>query len=165
TPGVADIVTMGGEVLQYEVNPDPAKLRYYNLTLLQLFGALGRSNANAGGSYVEQGTQQYLIRGIGLLQSADDIKNVVVTSRGGTPILINDVARVAPSAVPRQGVVGQGRADDIVQGIVLMRKGENPSQVLAALKDRVAQLNTRILPRGVQVVPFYDRTWLIGTTL
>ena len=165
TPGVADVVSLGGLIKQYEVNPDPARLRYYHLTLLQLFAALGRGNANAGGSYVEQGSQQYLIRGIGLLRSAQDIGNIVVAARGGTPILVKDFCHVTLSAVPRQGVVGQDRDDDIVTGIVLMRKGENPSRVLRGIKERVTQLNASILPRGVQVVPFYDRTWLIDTTL
>jgi cobalt-zinc-cadmium resistance protein CzcA len=165
TPGVADVVSLGGLIKQYEVNPDPARLRYYHLTLLQLFAALGRGNANAGGSYVEQGSQQYLIRGIGLLRSARDIGNIVVAARGGTPILVKDLCHVTLSAVPRQGVVGQDRDDDIVTGIVLMRKGENPSRVLRGIKERVTQLNASILPRGVQVVPFYDRTWLIDTTL
>jgi heavy metal efflux system protein len=165
TPGVADIVTMGGLVKQYEVNPDLEKLRYYDVSLLQIYNALGRGNANAGGSYAEQGSQQYLVRGIGLLRSPDDIGNVVVASRGGTPILIKDVASVSVGAVPRQGIDGQDKDDDVVTGIVLLRKGENPSDVLAALKKRVNDLNTSILPKGVKVDAFYDRTWLIGTTL
>src|SRR2546427_742516 len=165
TPGVADVVSLGGLIKQYEVNPDPARLRYYNLTLLQLFTALGRGNANAGGSYVEQGTQQYLIRGIGLLRSPQDIGNIVVAARGGTPILVKDLGHVTLSAVPRQGVVGQDRDDDVVTGIVLMRKGENPSRVLRGIRERVAQLNASILPKDVQVMPFYDHTWLIDTTL
>jgi heavy metal efflux system protein len=165
TPGVADIVTMGGLVKQYEVNPDLEKLRYYDVSLLQLYNALGRGNANAGGSYAEQGSQQYLVRGIGLLRSADDIGNVVVASRGGTPILVKDVARVSVGAVPRQGIDGQDKDDDVVTGIVLLRKGENPSDVLAALKKRVNDLNTSVLPKGVKVDAFYDRTWLIDTTL
>ena len=164
-PGVADVVSLGGLIKQYEVNPDLAKLRYYGLSLLQLFTALGRGNANAGGSYVEQGAQQYLIRGIGLLRSAEDIGDIVVTSRGGTPILVKDLAQVTVSASPRQGVVGQDRDDDAVTGIVLMRKGENPSVVLQAIRHRVDELNASILPRGVRVESFYDRTWLIDTTL
>jgi cobalt-zinc-cadmium resistance protein CzcA len=165
TPGVADVVSLGGLIKQYEVNPDLAKLRYYNISMSQLFTALGRGNANAGGSYVEQGSQQYLIRGLGLLHSAQDIGQIVVTSRGSTPIVVNDLATVKVSAVPRQGVVGQDRDDDAVTGIVLMRKGENPSDVLAGIKERVYQLNASLLPRGVRVEPFYDRTWLISTTL
>ena len=165
TPGIADVVTLGGLIKQYEVNPNPTKMRYYAVSLLQLHNALGRSNANAGGSYVEQGAQQFLIRGIGLLRSADDIGGVVVTNRGTTPILVRDVAQVTVSSVPRQGVVAQDTTEDIVTGIVLMRKGENPSVVLQATKQRIDDLNDRILPRGVKLVPFYDRAWLIDTTL
>ena len=165
TPGVADVVSLGGLVKQYEVNPDLAKLRYYGVSLQQLFTALGRGNSNAGGSYVEQGAQQYLIRGIGLLRSSGDIGNIVVTARGGTPILIRDIAQVAVSAIPRQGIVGQDKEDDVVTGIVLMRKGENPSVVLKGVRERVGQLNGSILPKGVRVESFYDRTWLIETTL
>jgi cobalt-zinc-cadmium resistance protein CzcA len=164
-PGVADVVSMGGLVKQYEVNPDLGKLRSYGVTLAQLFNALGRGNANAGGSYVEQGSQQYLVRGIGLLQAAEDIGNIVITSRGGTPILVKDVATPVVSAIPRQGLVGQDKDDDVSMGIVLMRKGENPSEVLKEIKTRVDQLNTSILPKGVRVEPFYDRAWLIHTTL
>jgi cobalt-zinc-cadmium resistance protein CzcA len=164
-PGVADIVTFGGLIKQYEVNPDLAKLRDYKITLPQLFSALDRGNANVGGSYLEQGRQQYLIRGIGLLRSADDIGNIVVASRNGVPILIKNLAEVSVGAVPRQGVVGQDEDDDVVTGIVLMRKGENPSQVLKAVKDRIEQLNATGLPPGVKIVSFYDRTWLIEKTL
>ncbi|MHB8521959.1 MAG: efflux RND transporter permease subunit [Limisphaerales bacterium] len=163
--GVADVVSFGGLVKQYEVNPDLARLKFYNIPLQQVFTALGRGNANAGGNYVEQGPQQYLIRGIGLLRSSSDIGNIVVAAHNGTPVLITNIAAVTVSSVPRQGVVGQDQDDDVVTGIVLMRKGENPSTVLAAVKARVKDLNQSILPKGVQVVPFYDRTWLIKTTL
>src|SRR5581483_7933800 len=113
TPGVADITTMGGLVKQYEVNPDLEKLRYYDVSLLQLYNALGRGNANAGGSYVEQGSQQYLVRGIGLLRSADDIVTVVVGARNGVPVLVPDLATVQVSALPREDIVGQNRNDDV----------------------------------------------------
>jgi cobalt-zinc-cadmium resistance protein CzcA len=165
TPGVADVVSFGGFIKQYQVNLDLAKTKSYNVSMQQVFTALGRSNANAGGSYLEQGEQQYLIRGIGLLTSSDDIGNVVVAERNGTPLLIKDIADVSVSAVPRQGVVGQDGEDEVVSGIVLMRKGENPSVVLAAVKERIEALNKNILPKGVQIVSFYDRTWLINTTL
>ncbi len=164
-PGVADVVAMGGSIKQYEVQPDLDKLRAYKVTFQNLLDALGRGNANAGGSYVAQGAQQYTIRGIGLLQSPDDIGRVVVASRNGTPILIRDIAQVKVGAVPRLGVVGQDLDDDIVTGIVIMRKGENPSVVLKGVKDKIAELNARGLPPGVQIVPFYDRTWLMDKTL
>ncbi|HXI90242.1 MAG TPA: CusA/CzcA family heavy metal efflux RND transporter [Blastocatellia bacterium] len=164
-PGVADVVSFGGSIKQYQVGVDLAKLKSYNIALQDVFSALGKSNSNAGGSYIEQGSQIYLIRGIGLLRSSEDISNVVITQRQGTPILLRDVANVEVSSVPRQGVMGQDADDDIVTGIVVMRKGENPSLVLEALKDKVASLNETVLPKNVRLVPYYDRTWLIGTTL
>ncbi|MFI5447821.1 efflux RND transporter permease subunit [Polaromonas sp. UC242_47] len=164
-PGVADVVAMGGAIKQYEVQPDLDKLRAYKLTFQNLLDALGRGNSNAGGSYVAQGAQQYTIRGLGLLQSADDIGRIVVAARNGTPILIRDIAQVKTGAVPRLGVVGQDNDDDIVTGIVIMRKGENPSVVLKGVKEKIADLNARGLPKGVQIVPFYDRTWLMDKTL
>ena len=164
-PGVADVVGMGGYIKQYEVQPDLQKLRAYKLTLQDLQDALGRSNANAGGSYVAQGAQQFAIRGIGLLHSADDLGTVVVTARGNTPVLVRDVAQIKIGAVPRLGTVGQDQDDDVVTGIVIMRKGENPSVLLKAVKEKIADLNARVLPTGVQIVPFYDRTWLMDKTL
>ena len=164
-PGVADVVGMGGFIKQYEVQPDMQKLRAYKLTLQDLQNAMARGNSNAGGSYVAQGTQQFAIRGIGLLHSAQDIGNIVVTARGNTPVLVKDVATVSIGAVPRLGTVGQDLDDDVVTGIVIMRKGENPSVLLKGVKDRIADLNDRVLPKGVQIVPFYDRTWLMGKTL
>ena len=164
-PGVADVVGMGGFIKQYEVQPDLDKLRAYKLTFQNLLDALGRGNSNAGGSYVAQGAQQFAIRGIGLLQSADDIGRIVVATRGSTPILIRDIADVKIGAVPRLGLVGQDQDDDAVTGIVIMRKGENPSVVLKGVKEKIAQLNARGLPKGVQIVPYYDRTWLMDKTL
>ena len=164
-PGVADVVGMGGYIKQYEVQPDLQKLRAYKLTLQDLQTALGRSNANAGGSYVAQGAQQFAIRGIGLLHSADDLGTVVVTARGNTPVLVRDVAQIKIGAVPRLGTVGQDQDDDVVTGIVIMRKGENPSVLLKAVKEKISDLNARVLPTGVQIVPFYDRTWLMDKTL
>ena len=165
TPGVADVVSFGGFIKQYQVNLHPEQMQAFHITLQQVFTALGRGNANAGGSYLERGEQQFLIRGIGLLRSSDDIGNIVVAERNSTPLLVQHIAHVSVSAVPRQGIVGQDDDDEVVSGIVLMRKGENPSEVLTALKERVNILNTSILPKDVQIIPFYDRTWLISTTL
>jgi cobalt-zinc-cadmium resistance protein CzcA len=164
-PGVADVVSLGGLVKQYEVRPDLARLRDFKITLSQLSGAIQRGNANAGGSYVEQGRQQYLIRGIGLFTGPEDIENVMVAERGGTPILVKQLARVEVGAVPRQGVAGQDEEDDVVIGVVLMRRGENPAEVLKLVRAKVDQLNDTGLPGGVKVVPIYDRTWLIDKTL
>jgi cobalt-zinc-cadmium resistance protein CzcA len=164
-PGVADIVSLGGLVKQYEVRPDLAKLRDYKVTLGQLSQAIQRGNANAGGSYVEQGRQQYLIRGIGLFTGPEDIENVVVAEHGGTPILVRQLATVSLGSVPRQGIAGQDGEDDIVTGVVLMRRGENPSDVLKRVRAKIDYLNETALPGGVKIVPIYDRTWLIGKTL
>ena len=164
-PGVADVVAMGGFIKQYEVQPDLDKLRAFKLTFQNLQDALGRGNSNAGGSYVAQGSQQFAIRGIGLLSSAEEIGQIVLGSSNGTPILIRDVAQVKLGAVPRLGITGQDGDDDAVVGIVIMRKGENPSQVLKNVKEKISQLNQRGLPRGVEIVPFYDRTWLMEKTL
>src|SRR3954452_6779015 len=164
-PGVADVVSFGGLIKQYEVTVNTTRMKAYNVTLQQVFSALGRGNANAGGSFLEQGEQQYLIRGIGMLRSADDIGDIVVTQHNGTPLLIKEIADVVTSAVPRQGLVGQDDEDEIVSGIVLMRKGENPSAVLTAVKSAVDAINTSALPKPARIVAFYDRTQLIDTTL
>src|SRR5262249_42320891 len=106
-----------------------------------------------------------LIRGIGLLRSPDDIGSIVVAQHNGTPLLIRDFANVAIGSVPRQGLIGRDDEDEVVIGIVLMRKGENPSDVLRDVKERIDHLNAAVLPKGVRIVPFYDRSQLIATTL
>ena len=141
-PGVADIVTYGGYIKQYQVEPDLARMKAYGVTLQQLFTALGRGSSNAGGGYVDKGEQQYLIRGIGMLKSSEDIGNIVVAQHGGTPVLIHDITTIETGGVPRQGLTGQDKEDDVVTGLVLMRKGENPSIVLGRSegKDRDPEL-------------------------
>ena len=164
-PGVADVVSFGGLIKTYEVQPDLAKMRDYRVSLEQLAEALGKTNANAGGGYVEHGRQQYLIRGIGLLRDASELESVPVVERNGSPILVRDIARVVIGGVPRQGVAGQDGDDDVVYGMVLMRKGENASVVLDAVKERIELIRATQLPPGVRIEPFYDRSWLIGRTL
>ncbi len=163
--GVADIVTQGGTIKQYQVNPDLAKMRDYKLTLTQLFAALQRANGNAGGGAVTQGRQQYLVRSLGSFRTSADIGQVVVAVNKGTPILVRDVAEVTIAGAPAQGLAGQDDADEIVNGIVVMRKGENPSRILKDLKEKIAYVNGTILPKGVAIVPYYDRSWLIEKTL
>jgi heavy metal efflux system protein len=165
SPGVADVVSRGGFIKQYQVSLNLARMKAYGVSLQQVFNALGRGNANAGGNYLEQGEQQYLIRGIGLLRSPEDIGSIVIAEHAGTPLLIRDFADVTVGAMPRQGLVGRNDEDDVVTGIVLMRKGENPSEVLADIKERIGRLNSSVLPKGVTIVPYYDRSWLISTTL
>lgn len=167
--GIADVVSLGGPIRQYEVHPNLAKLRDYKLTIGQLFTALQRANANAGGGSVSQGRQQFLIRSLGLLKSSADIGLVVVAEKNGAPVLVRDIAEVVESRVPEQGIVGfsdaSGDQDDVVSGIVLLRKDENPSQVLDKLKAKVDALNAGGLPPGVKLIPYYDRSWLISKTL
>lgn len=164
-PGVTDLVTIGGQSKQYEVNPDLAKMRDYKITLGELFSAISQGNANAGGGRVEEGGQQYLLRSIGLFRSFADINNVVVKENAGVPIFVKDVASVRVSSAPPQGAMAQDTEEDIVVGTVLMRKGENPSRVLTAIKEKVEKLNTEILPKGVSIEPYYDRSLLINKTL
>ncbi|MCC6368402.1 MAG: efflux RND transporter permease subunit [Bryobacterales bacterium] len=164
-PGVADVVNRGGFIKQYQVIPDLTKMRSHQLTMQQLFSALEKGNANAGGGFIEQGEQQLIIRGVGLLRSPDDIRRVVVAQHGGVPVLIRDVAGVNTGYVPRQGLVGKDDQADIVTGTILMRKGENPSIVLDAVRAKIKDLNDSILPKDVKLIPYYDRTVLIENTL
>ena len=164
-PGVADLVTMGGTMKQYEVNPNLAKMRDYKVTLAQLFTALARANSNAGGGAVTQGRQQFLVRSLGSFRTSADIGEVVVAENKGTPLLVRDLAEVRVGSAPAQGLAGQDEADDIVNGIVIMRKGENPSRVLEGLKAKIEYVNRVVLPKGVEIVPYYDRSWLIARTL
>ncbi|MGH8742920.1 MAG: efflux RND transporter permease subunit, partial [Burkholderiales bacterium] len=127
-PGVADIVSFGGPNKQYEVEPNFAKLRDYKISLQQLFQALQRGSSNVGGGYVEQGRKTYLLRGIGLLRSTDDIGEVVVAEKNNVPVRVKDVADVRIGYTQRQGMYGKDDEDDIITGLVLMRKGENPSE-------------------------------------
>ena len=140
-------------------------MRDYKITLAQLFNAISRGNSNAGGGRVESGSQQFLLRSIGMFRSSADISAVVVAENRGVPILVRDIADVVTSYAPPQGSMAQDQDDDIVVGTVLMRKGENPSRVLAGIKEKVEKLNEEILPRGVKIEPYYDRSWLINKTL
>ncbi len=164
-PGVADVVSFGGFVKEYQVQVDPQALQARGVSLQQVFEALARSNANAGGNYIEHGAEQYVVRGLGALAGAADIEQVVIAAHGGVPIRIHDVARVTIGAFPRRGIVTRDRDPEAVEGIVLMRRGENPSTVLAALHAKMEQLNGGILPPGVRIDTFYDRARLVRRTL
>ncbi len=170
-PGVADVNSFGGPIKQYQVMIDPAKLRAYDVTLKNVTDAIGAANANSGGNNIERGGEEYVIRGVGLLKNVDDIGNVVVISRTGTPLKVHDVARVELGCQPRMGKVGwrlggsgaEKDVDDAVEGIILLRRGENPDPVLDAIHRKIADLNTR-LPGSTKIVPFIDRTDLVHTT-
>ena len=163
--GVADVVSFGGLLLEVEIRPDPVALAADGLGMADLERALVLASANASGGIVEQGAEQLVIRSKGLYDGLADIANTAVATRGGTPILLSEVATVREGWAPRQGVVGRGTERDAVEGIVLMRRGENPSVVLAALRAKIQELNAHVLEDGVQIAPFYDRTELVDNTL
>jgi cobalt-zinc-cadmium resistance protein CzcA len=163
-PGVVDVVSWGGGLKQYQVQLDAAKLKQHDLTFKQVFDALAASNANAGGSYIQQGDYAYMVRGIGLLSSLDDINNVMVVARDGTPVRIKDIGQAVIGHGIRLGVLGRDHDDDLVQGIILMRKGENASEVLERVKAKLRSLHD-LLPAGVAIHPYYDRSRLVATTV
>ena len=164
-PGVADVVGMGGYLKELHVEVDPARMAAYDLTLGDITAALERSNQNVGGGFQPHGDQQLVIRGIGYLRSAQDLEDVVLESEGGTPVTLADVAKVIQAYTPRQGAVGYNDERDIIEGIVLLRRGENPDTVLTALHAKIDELNAKVLPEGMTIAPMYDRSALIGITL
>lgn len=156
-PGVADVVAFGGQEKIYEISADPVKLLQYDLTPLELYNAVSKSNLNVGGDVIEKNGQAYVVRGVGLLDSKTDIENTIVDIFNGNPVLVKHVATVNESAKPRVGQVGLNELDDVVEGIVVMRKGENPGEVLKRLKSKIQELNTSVLPDDVKMETFYDR--------
>ncbi|GAB4041263.1 efflux RND transporter permease subunit [Spirosoma gilvum] len=160
-PGVADVVSFGGEVKTYEISVDPRRLMDYNITPLQLYQAVANSNVNVGGDVIEKNSEAYVVRGIGLLRNQQDIQNIIIKNANGTPIMVRNVAQVSESALPRLGQAGRDRQDDVVECIVVMRKGENPSEVIERVKDKINDLNNNILPSDVQINTFYNRETLI----
>jgi heavy metal efflux system protein len=164
-PGVADVVSFGGEEKIYEIKINPTELANYDLSPLEVFDAVSKSNINVGGDVIERGSQAYVVRGVGLLESIEDIENILIEVRGTTPILVKHVAEVKVSAKPRLGVVGLQDDEDLVQGIVIMLRGENPGEVIARLKEKIADLNDRILPKDIKIEPFIDRTELVDATV
>jgi len=165
-PGVADVVSFGGFMKEYHVLADPGKLRNNGLTLKDLIDAVGASNAATSGGYLQRGESEFVVRGRGYLKSAGDIENTVVrASPGGTPVLVRNVAQVVESYTPRRGAVARGDAIDSIEGTILQRRGENPKEVLDAVHAAIDRINRDILPKGMKIVPFYDRTRLVNTTL
>ncbi len=160
--GVADLVAFGGQEKIYEITVNPLKLQQYDLTPLELYQAVSKSNLNVGGDVIEKNGQAYVVRGIGLLDSKKDIENTIVDIFNGNPLLVKNVATVQESSAPRVGQVGLNENDDVVEGIVVMRKGENPSEVLARVKEKIHELNTTILPSDVKMETFYDRDNLMA---
>ena len=164
-PGVIDVTGWGGKTKAYEVSVDQNKLLQYHLTLPQLLQAINNSNINVGGQTVDIGPEAAIVRGVGLIRSQDDIANVVLSEAHGAPIYLRDVAGVTISHQPRLGIAGQDNDDDIVQGIVLMRRGEQSMPAIRGVEDEVQTINqSGILPPGVSIQPIYDRSNLIAVT-
>ncbi len=163
-PGVADDSGFGGGTMQYQVLLDPAKIAGVGLSVLQVESALAANNGNAGGGFYSQGGQFYYVRGMGRMQTLEDIGNVVLAVHDGTPVLLKDVGRVVIGTAPRLGEFGYENQDDAVEGVIMLRTGEKTQNVLKRVQAMTRQLNAEILPKDVKIVPFYDRSDLIALT-
>jgi len=160
-PGVADVNTFSGGEKIYEIRVNPNSISNYGLTALDVYEAVAKSNINVGGDVIERNGQAFIVRGIGLLNNVEEIRNVIVTKIDGVPILVRNLAEVKETEKPRLGQVHRDKNDDVVEGIVVMRKGENAAEVLRRIHEKVKDLNENILPKDVKIVPFYDRTTLM----
>ncbi len=160
-PGVADVNTFGGEEKTFEVSVNPELLVKYNLSSIDVYNAISKSNINVGGDVIKRNGQAYVVRGIGVLNNIDQINNVIINKVNGVPLRVSNVATVVESSKPPLGAVSKDGVPNQVEGIVVMRKGENPSEVLQALHKKVDELNNSILPTSVKIIPFYDRTTLM----
>lgn len=164
-PGVIDVNGWGGKTKDYEITIELAKLIHYGLTMPQVLQALNNSNVNVGGQTVNFGQQAAVVRGVGLIHSMDDIRNTMLSSSNGTPVLIRDIATVSVSNLPRLGIAGNDNDDDIVQGIVLMRRGEQSTPTIQRVEAELEKINkSGILPPGVHIERIYDRSELISIT-
>ncbi|HZE68320.1 MAG TPA: CusA/CzcA family heavy metal efflux RND transporter [Pyrinomonadaceae bacterium] len=163
-PGVADVLSFGGDVKQYQVIADQQALVNYNITLKALFDAIQANNQNTGANFIEHGDEQYIVRGLGLVKDIEDINNIVLDSRNGTPIRVSDVATVEIGNEIRQGAVTRDGQGEVVTGIVLKRINENTKQVIERIKEKVAEIN-KALPNGVSIVDFYDQAELVDNSV
>ena len=163
-PGVSDVISWGGGIKQYQITLDPARLRAYNITLKQVFDAVAANNANAGGSYIPWGQYALTVRGIGMIQSTRDIENIVVAAPRGTPVRVRDLGTVGIGHGIRLGVLGRDHDDDVVGGIVRMRKGENPGAVIDGVRTKLEEIK-QLLPAGVELRPYYNRERLVKATV
>jgi cobalt-zinc-cadmium resistance protein CzcA len=162
--GVADVTPFGGLVKQYQVEIDPGTLVKYNLSISQIAQAVGANNQNAGGALLDNGQQSMVIRGVGLIQGTRDVENIVVSEAKGVPVYIRDLGKVKIGAAQPTGIFGLEKRGG-VEGIVLMRRGENPGEVLQGIHEAVEDINTNRLPQGVRLRAIYDRTELVDNTL
>jgi len=165
-PGVAEINSTGGYVRQYQVLPDPMKLRSYDVTLNDVTRALYNNNSNSGGGILPQGAEQYLVRGVGLIQSLDDIRNIILKEVSNTPVYLRDVAEVRFGEEVRYGAMVKGGYTEAVGGIVMMIAGGNAKEIVGRVQARVEEINSRgMLPDGYRIVPYYDRSELVDAAL
>jgi len=160
-PGVADVNSFGGEEKIYEISVNPNLLSKYGLTSLDVYNAVAKSNINVGGDVLETNGQAFVVRGIGILNNISEIENIIITKINNVPLLVKQIADVHEAGAPRLGWVTRDDEDDVIEGIVVMRKGENPGEVLKRLEEKVKDLNENILPKGVRITTFYDRTVLM----
>ncbi|MEP6492172.1 MAG: CusA/CzcA family heavy metal efflux RND transporter [bacterium] len=163
-PGVADVASLGGETMQYQVLIDPTRLAGAGLAISDVSAALGANNGNAGGGFISEGGQFFYVRGLGRVVTLEDIGNIVLAVKNSVPILVKDVAKVEIGHAPRLGQFGFNTTDDAVEGIVLMRTGEQAQVVLKRVEAKTRELNDHVLPKDVKVVPFYDRSDLVELT-
>lgn len=163
-PGVIDICSFGGPVKTYRIILNQEKVRFYNLDVGEIFDAISASNSTGGGNYVGINNQAFIIRGLGLYTDANSIGETVISSANGIPIRVKDVAKIEVGPAIRIGQFGKNHQDDISEGTVLMRKGENPSETIKTLKEHLPQIQAA-LPKGVYIVPFYERDTLIKNTM
>jgi cobalt-zinc-cadmium resistance protein CzcA len=164
-PGVADDSGFGGTVMQYQVLLDPTRLYGFHLTVPQVSQALAANNANTGGGFYSQGGQFYYVRGLGLARDTKDIGNIVVASNNGAPVRVNDIGDVVIGHAPRLGKFGFNKNDDAVEGVILMRRGEQAQEVLKGVEAKTKELNERVLPKDVKINGYYDRSDLVQLTV
>ncbi|MCC7175216.1 MAG: efflux RND transporter permease subunit [Bryobacterales bacterium] len=165
-PGVNEVNSFGGYFKQYQVMVDPAKLIAYRLTLDDVYEAIGKNNENVGGNVLDRFDEQYIVRGVGLFKSEDDIGNVVLAARAGTPVFVRDVANVQAGEAVRQGAALLNGENEAVGGIVMMLRGGNGRAVVRAVKEKVREINSgNILPSGIRIVPYYDRSGIVSSSV
>ncbi len=164
-PGVVDVSNFGGFTTEYQLDLDPRQLQHYGLGITDVINAINNNNTNAGGGRVARGDQSYVIRGVGLIRTLEDIASIVVTQVNGAPVLVRDLGRTTLSHQEREGILGKDSNPDTIEGIVLMLKYQNPSQTLAGLHAKVAALNSQLGKSGVRIVPYIDRDDLVRATV
>ncbi|QOZ47825.1 CusA/CzcA family heavy metal efflux RND transporter [Bradyrhizobium sp. CCBAU 53340] len=164
-PGGADVSSFGGVTTQFQLELDPQQLVRFNLSLKNVTDAISANSASAGGSVLNRGELGYVIRGIGLVQTLDDLGNIVVTQHNGTPIFVRDLGKLKLANQERHGIVGKDGLNDVVEGTVLLLRGENPSRVLQGVHAKIEELNARLKGDGVQIVPYLDRSELVNATV